>query len=273
VAGAVSLVDDVGAALHFVGNSSAKRAIVEWSGFHDDCSGVRSYNITLQSTARVPLWGRELGSDTSNSQLPGELLLGLPDTTELVLVVVAVNHAGLAVNASVSFKIDRTGPVVDGLVNGNGRNVACQSMADPMRVSWKRVRDWESGVHSVEWALGFSPFSQELQQFTRVDGDAGNVVRRWFDLDKKITEHQTVHGTLRVLNGARDATLASVPPVRVVSPNCSEPYICMLPLVGVHPMLLPLVLSLTYDVGGHVKMPGFVSHHIGMESRNSVSKA
>ena len=271
--GVVMLLDVNGAQMHFVGNVSYGK--VSWSGFTEACSGVREYVITLAPTSgggSSVVWNATGLDDSARSVLmPADVIQSLlSDGVEYTIEAHATSHAGLTGSAKTTFMVDRTPPAAVAVFNGQLRNVACQQVSKPLRVSWQSITDDESGVASIEWALGTQPLAHDLLAATRIDGDAGELAREWSDMSGMLKPGTIVHSTLTVTNGAGDATVFTPPPVRMVPRNCSSDFFCLPPATtssGVHPLMLPLVLGLAYDVSGKITAPGFMAQKVKMDLR------
>jgi len=246
VAGTVAMLDAANQPLRFIGESTANFTNVSWSGFADSCSGMREYVLSIEQSADgTSLYtSPAYESGTSHAALPSEVLHSLPEGVALSMVVTGISHVGMSVRASAGFSMDRTPPVSRGSAfNADMRNVACQSAASPFRTSWDEVEDPESGVVSIEWALGYWPQAEDLQPFTRVDGDYGSVLREWSPYRGRVLLDTIVYSTLRVRNGAGDTTLITPPPVRVVPSNCTASFVCLVPQAPLGPSSLPLVAT------------------------------
>ena len=251
-AGVVTLLDSLGRPVLYVGESTANHTNVTWSGFSDGCSAVREYALSIEQVLDgAALWNSSVyEGSVLHAMLPGVVLSSLPEGAALAVVVTATSHAGLSTRAVGGFRVDRTPPVARGPVfNGDMQTTPCQSATTPFRASWEQVEDLESGVESIEWALGYWPHGEDLLAFTRVEGDDGNVVREWTPKPSRsnrghVKYNAVVYSTLRVRNGAGDAALFSSPPMRIVATNCSASFMCLAPaalMVPMLPSMLPLV--------------------------------
>ena len=272
VAGSVALLDAAGAALHFIGSGNGTHANISWTGFSDVCSGVRSFDIVLRSSGTI-IWSRDLKAPASHVLLTADLLLILPQSGRYDIEVTATSHAGLTSTAAVtSFAIDRTPPVAGRLYNGPMRNFACQQISEPLRVSWDSIKDEESGVHAIEWSLGLTPYGQDVLPNTRIDDSTD--LRSFVDTAGIIHVGMVIHSTVTVTNGARDVSVFTVPPVRIVSAECDVSFLCLppLPAEGVHPLMLPLVLGIIYDVSGRMNAPAFMAQTVAMDLRVHVDE-
>ena len=106
------------------------------------------------------------------------------------------------------------------------------------------AQDPESGIVSIEWALGYWPQGEDLLPFTRVGGDYGSVPREWSPSRGRVKLDAVVYSTLRVRNGAGDTTLLMPPPVRVVPSNCTTSFVCLIHQAeSMTASSLPLVLT------------------------------
>ena len=265
--GVVMLLNEHGDSLNFVGNASY--ANVSWTGFTETCSGVREYVLSLVSTDDgIALWNATgLNALTRSVLVPPDVVWSLSDGESYAIEVRAISHAGLSGTSAATFQVDRTPPVAAAVFNGQLRNVACQQVTAPMQVSWTSIEDHESGVRSIVWALGLQPFAQDLLVAMRIDGDAGGLARKWSDTTGVLKPGMVVHSTLTVTNGAGSAAVFTPPPVRVVPHNCSSDFFCLPSATGVHPLMLPLVLGLVYDVSGKFTAPGFMAQQLKMDLR------
>ena len=266
--GIVTLLDEHGTRLEFVGNTS--HANVSWTGFSDGCSGVRDHTVKVASTdGGIEVWSvTGLDAQARFTVLPADVVGTLSHGAEYTIEVRATSHAGLSRAITTSFRVDRTPPVAVGVFNDQLRNIACQRVSDPIRVSWTSIQDDESGVHSIVWALGSQPFAQDLLSGTRIDGDAGGVAREWADsTGVYLKPGMVVHSMLTVTNQAGGVAIFTPPPVRMVAENCTSSFFCLPSATGVHPLMLPLVLGLAYDVSGKITAPGFMAQRLKMDLR------
>ena len=266
-AGTVKVVDESGAEMSYLGNASLTSASVSWSGFADTCSGIREYRVSLLQTNDSTLLWISVPFDSSeiSTHLPYDVVANLAHGEHLTVIVNAFSQAGLSSTAATSFHVDRTKPIIGAIYNGNLRNVACQPLGQPLEVSWNSIADDDSGISSIAWSIGFSEGNDDLRSATNVEGDSGAVVRQWAYTAangshvKGIEVGMLLHSTLTVTNGARDSVAVSIPPVRIVDPNCTTSFVCV-PAAhgGVLPWMVPLVASLVYDVSGQFMPPGFM---------------
>jgi hypothetical protein len=140
------------------------------------------------------------------------------------LVVEATSGAGLAGNASVSFSIDQTPPIVGAIADGarSPIDLDCVPSEAPLGCSWSGVTDAESGIVSVEWAMGTKPNLADVHPFTRVplttlasttDAAAAelapNGAARYFCV-------------LRVVNGAGLTLTTGSDGARLVDASCAD---------------------------------------------------
>ena len=122
------------------------------------------------------------------------------------------------------------------LVDGGARDLAPvqrqrHRLGDPLVISWEGFEDAESGVTSVEWAVGLTPGGTELRNFTDVGAASGSVPRSWTPPDTAgLREGQAVFSTLRATNGAGAQTYVRADGVRLVAPTCSTTPLLCLPL-------------------------------------------
>jgi len=197
------------------------------------------------------VWYAFANASASIKEVPQSTLDDLLDGVTYVVVVEVTSHAGLSSTASTSFTVDRTPAVISGVYNGPMRNVACQEVLEPLRVSWESVMDAGSGVHSVEWSLGFQPMTDNILPKTHV---LNNTAARVFTDDTGLLQPgMVVYSTLTITNGARMKSVAAVQPVRLVEPDCTNSFVCLPPPSGgVHPLMLPLVVGLAYEVSGRL---------------------
>ena len=262
--GTIALVDATGVPKLFIGNSSAPQN-VSWSGFEDSCSGMREYSLSLQEATGVVVWTASLMATASFQVLPSEIVLGLDSGSTHSLVLQATSHAGLSSAATTNFTVDLSPPTAVAVYNGQKRNVACHPITEPLVVSWDALADAESGVRTIDWSLGLSAGAQDVLPLTRIDDDS--EMRSFTDTAGILFADMIIHSTLMVTNGAGGVSIFTPPPVRLVAQDCNNSFVCLPPMTGVHPMLLPLVLGLTYDVTGHVTSPAFMSKRIGYDLR------
>ena len=270
--GVVTIQDDTGAELSFVGNGLMARVRVQWSGFHDICSGVREYEVLMVSADEVQWRSAKLPSTSGSIHLPLGELESLADGERLDIVVIATNRAGLASNATTTFMIDRTPPQIGNLYNAEQRTTACQAISEPIQISWEQIEDPESGIRSIDWGVGLAPYSSDLMPWRRVDGDDGSVARTW-DASANLAPGSVIYSTLRVSNGAGDVISFLASPVRLVASTCSASYMCLPPATnGVLPWMLPLVLSQLYAVNGELNTPKFMKATARMELRVQIAR-
>lgn len=85
--------------------------------------------------------------------------------------VSAISYAGLSTLTNTSLIIDRTPPVIGSLTDGARAptDLSCLAREANPGCTWSGVIDPESGVLSVEWAIGTSPHGFDVQSFTAID--------------------------------------------------------------------------------------------------------
>ncbi|CAH1277475.1 Hypp9648, partial [Branchiostoma lanceolatum] len=114
------------------------------------------------------------------------------------VTVVAENEAALrSVVYSDPILVDLTPPVISVIKDGGDEEDVDFQQSDVITLRWN-VTDDESGVNFCEVALGLSPGSGEVQQFTQQP----SLYSATFDLSGHLTHGDTVYSTLRCHNYA-----------------------------------------------------------------------
>ena len=269
IRGSAMLHDSSGLKLAYVGRNSASHANLSWTGFSDPCSGIREYSIALRAAlagGTETIWNVSgLLSSESEWLLPSEVLGSLTDGSSYDAVVTATSHAGLQSEAVARFTIDRTAATLGALFNGEMRNVACQPISQPVRISWESLTDPESGIRSVSWAVGLRPRVDDLKAWSSADGDVGEFAREWPVNEMLVEAGTIVFPTLRVVNGAGEISFMDAPPVRLVSPTCGTAYSCLPSSSGTPPWMLPLVMGLSYKISGELRSPKFMGQKLTID--------
>jgi len=228
--------------------------------------------VVIQHSNGESLWeSATLDANASEVLLPVDVLGTLTSGAQYTVVVTGVSHAGQSTSADARFVIDFSPPVVGRVYSGQAlSDVSCHVAGELLHLTWSGVIDPESSIASIEWAVGSPDVPDAYRGFSRLSDDFGVVPRSWLYPTDSLQPGAVIVSTLRVRNRAGDTTLARALPVRVVPRNCSATFTCMpiLPFMetrthqgiggGVHPMLLPLVMSWLYDVKLTNAAPG---HH------------
>ena len=140
----MDLLDGSSNTIRFVGEHSANHTNVSWHGFNEPCSGIREYTVAIERLDDgEAVWRSSVvyhDGGLMHSVLPAELLLSLVDGAAYEAIVYATSHSGLTGSATHRFTIDRTPPTGGVAFNADMSNVACQSISDPIRVSWHGVQ-------------------------------------------------------------------------------------------------------------------------------------
>ena len=238
--GSAQLVDALGAAQSYVGSLSATR--LRWSGFGDGCSGVREYSVRLEDASDgSEVWSMaSIGSGNSSIELPSAVDTLVTHGGAYRLVVRATSHAGLTSDssASVAFGVDLTAPTITALHDGSATPVdlTCQPAQSAPGCTWSGVNDQESGLRSLEWAMGTIAFASDVQNFTSVASTASTAALGRWNPDEESTHRgvsvgTTLYCTLRVTNGAGVVATISSDGVRLLESRCgSLPASCAIPV-------------------------------------------
>ena len=279
--GSVTLHNERGDTMTFVTGEASSALVISWSGFVDSCSGLRTYSIEVRDTStQAIVLQSNMTNATTLLELPGSALAALADGASCTITLTAFNNAGLSVQASSSFVIDRTPPIAGTIYTAEqyGANRGCQLASGRFSVSWGGFEDLQSGLQSLEWALGTEPGREDLRPY-RLASDLGYVVRSWTGVqsvqiasaDNAIASPPPsppglafatdVYASVRATNNAGAVTVTSSPPVRIIEDNCTSSWMCLPPdpspytPSGIHPLFAPLLHGLTYDVSSSVYMP------------------
>jgi len=141
----------------------------------------------------------------------------------------ATSHAGLESLAAVAeLLVDLTPPEAVSVRNGpTGRSMSCATGDSAPACSWSVVDDDESGIVSLEWALGSSPFLTDLRPFASVPILAAQAVAQDETIPAPDADVTNMYCVVRATNGAGLVTLATSRGVRIL-PVCSsgEPVFC-----------------------------------------------
>ena len=266
-AGTLELIDATGGTeVAYVGGSNAT-VTARWSGFSDACAGIRAYSISMSDGATL-LWSSgNLTSNASEVTLPSAYVDSLAHGKTITVTLNATNQAQLSSSVSASLLVDRTPPVIESVFTGETAltHVSCQSTGAPFYLTWVGGDD-ESGVASIEWAIGTALYENNIKPYGTIsDGAEGSVPRRWNSSDAGIdlAVDQVVYYRLRVTNGAGDTSVTLSPPVRMVAYGCGVSRTCLPPFTSnlnapsaVFPLFLPLVFSWPAVLSKERKPPG-----------------
>ncbi|XP_021356985.1 uncharacterized protein LOC110452658 [Mizuhopecten yessoensis] len=141
----------------------------------------------------------------------------LVHTSEIYITVVATSTSGLqSIAYSPPILVDLTPPIFTAVSDGSGTGTTELDLdsweQDEVLVNWQ-VHDPESGLDFCEWAIGYQPFGNELQTFTRI---ADNVFTGQIqDVGYANVEGMTVYSTIRCQNKAGVQSVSSSDGVRI----------------------------------------------------------
>ena len=256
VAGIVQLFDLAGRPASYVG--SVGDLVAAWSGFYDLCGGLQSYEVRVGRAAALAgslniTWAyANMSAATPGIVLPAAMLSALVDGGKYEVTVIATGYSGLTSSATTPFSVDLSPPVA-GTVYGGARPrsaSACQAVSEPLRISWTGFQDAQSGLRSIEWALGTSENGTDLKPYESLHPDLdGSEVLEWHDTPALLAaqaEGRTVFASLRVTNNAGDVTTGHSTGLSLSAGNCRAPVQCYPPgssTAGVHPLFAALVMS------------------------------
>jgi hypothetical protein len=226
--GVVSVIDTNEWAVTHATNASALR--VRWSGFIEPCSSVREYDVSLvASVTGAVLWSqRVLPSGDLTVTLPSSMVASFEHGVEYEARVLATSLAGMSRQVAASFTADLTPPIPGGVVDGFGldaHDVSCVATSEPLACAWDPAADDVSGLLSVEWAVGTTPLSDDVQPFMQ----AGTTVLHAKAAKKPdLPVGTTVYCTVRSTNRAGLASTASSDGAKLVdADSCADPYVCL----------------------------------------------
>ena len=271
-AGKVILTEaNASASISYVDQQSLR---IQWNGYAESCSGIASYNVSVATGDASAIWSAVVPTGAATSlAFDADVLASLVDQTTYIITVRAIGLNGLSDASSASFTVDRSPPTSGTAHAGPGSHRSCISATEPLVLTWRGLDDPESGLASVEWAIGTTPGGEDLQAFRPAGGAAKVVPRVWNGAGLLSTGMQVYH-TLRATNGAGGVRLATSEAVQIVPSECNTSYVCLTPPVpnasyevqpGVHPLFLPLMLGmlgpeLQYDAHGDAHFPAYGMH-------------
>jgi len=225
-----SSVSDAGT-ITFVSNATAELTAT-WGEFEGGCGGVRAYELTLHAAAGgTALWtSGVLDAEVSSFELPWASIQALLDGEgEYTVAIAATSRAGLTTSADAKLALDSTPPSIGVVFTGNLTDVPCRRADLPASLSWTGVTDETSGLASIEWALGTSPFAADVKPFGRISiTEAGFIVRSW-NHPSTFAVGQIIYSTLRVSDLAGNTASKSSTGVRILPATCEEDFVCMPP--------------------------------------------
>ncbi|XP_033095404.1 uncharacterized protein LOC117099986 [Anneissia japonica] len=127
----------------------------------------------------------------------------LQNGVQVYVTVVSTNAAGLATRViSAPLTIDLTEPVVDFVHDGADEDDIDYQTDQNLVVTWSAF-DAQSGIYLCEWAIGFNPLTDDIQEFRPINCDDGFGIAT---VNDTLYENVRLFSTIRVHNNAGMST-------------------------------------------------------------------
>jgi hypothetical protein len=236
--GRVTLVDAAGEEASFASSVDGLRIV--WSGFDEPCAGVRHYYVAIRDVA-TNATVFQADAAQPEARLVNEVLLAgdladanLSHGRRYQAVVAALSHAGLAGHlvTSADFIVDRTMPTVGTLLDGADSPVDLTCLPTPAApgCTWTGVHDDESGIRTLEWALGTAPNATDVQNYTEVPWQAKTAAL--LGPVTTLSVGSSLYCSLRVTNGAGGVMTHTSNGAKLVEATCASelPTTCSTPI-------------------------------------------
>jgi hypothetical protein len=190
VAGVVS--DGVAADIDW--QSSTTTIDANWTAFIDGQSGITGYEWAIGTTSGgTQIQGFTsvgLGTSATNSSL------ALSNASTYFVTIRATSGTGVQVTASSDgVTVDTTGPVAGTVSDGTGADVDWQASTTTIQANWTAFTDPQSGIATLEWAIGTSSGGQEIQPFTTAGISGSTASNNALALSHLGTYYVTVRAT------------------------------------------------------------------------------
>ncbi|XP_071954211.1 uncharacterized protein [Antedon mediterranea] len=163
-----------------VGNGAIQfktQIIRDWSSVHaiwhfiDPESPIVDYTWAIGT---IPGGTQVQGFKSTGSKKEGiNSDITLQNGVKIYITVIATNAADLSTRViSAPLTIDMTEPVVDFVYDGLESNDIDFQTNHDIVVTWSAL-DAESGIYLCEWAIGYNPYSEDIQEYREVNCDDG----------------------------------------------------------------------------------------------------
>jgi hypothetical protein len=168
-----------------------------WSGFADPQSGITGYEWAIGTTSG----GTQVQAFTSVGLVTNATnsSLSLSNGQIYYVTVRATSGAGVTVNAtSDGVTVDTSGPVAGSVSDGPAADIDVQGSTTTIQANWTAFTDSQSGIATLEWAIGTTSGGTQVQAFTTT-GISGNTATR---AGLSLTGGSTYFVTVRATSGA-----------------------------------------------------------------------